>query len=123
MDAQAEERPLVTHPIDWNDFDDYTPLDEIEINADYETDPSDRLAGNRHDHRDRPLSLTGQAASRDAAPPADTRQHALGGCAEDLELILSPLEATEQEFEIDLRSDWPEHETFTGPVPLRPCSR
>ena len=103
-------------PFNWDDFDDMnTPLDEIEINADYDTPPPVDWpeTGTIIEISDLSLNWTGRVPGRRIAGRDSTR---MGRLRQDLELILSPLEGAQQDFEIELLSDWPEHEDFTGPI-------
>jgi signal transduction histidine kinase len=108
--------PWLHIPFDWNDFTDMnTPLDEVEINADYEIAPPTEWpeTGTIVEIRELSLNWTGRVPGRRVAGRPSSRMARL---RQDLELLLSPLEATEQAFTIELSTDWPEHKDLTGAV-------
>lgn len=113
---RRKSEPWLHIPFDWNDFDDMnTPLDEVEVTPDYDISPpaDSPETGTIIEIGKLTLNWAGRVPGRRIAGRHATR---MGRLRQDLELVLSPLEATEQDFEIELRSDWPGHEEFTGPV-------
>jgi signal transduction histidine kinase len=103
-------------PFDWNEFDDMNILlDEVEIRGDYNSEPPAiaSATGTTIEIGQLTLNWAGRVPGRRIAGRSTSR---FGRLRQDLELLISPLQATQQAFVIELRSDLPEHEEFRGVV-------
>jgi signal transduction histidine kinase len=101
-------------PFNWRDFDDMnTPLDEVLVVPDYDTPPPTDWpdSGTILEIRELSVNWAGRVPGRKIAGRQTNR---VGRLRQDLELVTSPLAATEQDFHIELRSDLKDHDEFVG---------
>ena len=108
--------PWLHVPFYWGDFDDMNkPLDQVPVTPDLATPPPVDWpeVGTVLEISELSLNWTGRVPGRRVAGRHPAR---LGRLRQDLELIVSPLAATEQHFEIELRSSRSEDSEFTGLV-------
>lgn len=113
---KSDRRPWLHVPFNWDDFDEMnTPLDQVLVQPDYNTPPPIEwpATGTILEIRQLTLNWAGRVPGRRVAGRHTSR---VGRLRQDLELVMSPLAATQQEFEIDLESDLDEHEAFVGPI-------
>lgn len=113
---KSDRQPWLHVPFNWDDFNTMdTPLDEVPVQPDYDTPPPTPWpsTGTIIEIRELTLNWAGRVPGRRVAGRHASR---MGRLRQDLELMISPLAAVEQAFEIELQSDFDAHREFVGEI-------